>query len=110
MTKPEIEFPQGPAPTELVSTDLVIGDGDVAVAGGDEPAQLRPAAPQLHDRGLGQRQFLRLAPLGPPPVRLPRDRLGLLGGLGDAAGQHGDTVRGQQVTGLVLEEIHEQAP
>ncbi|PHV68401.1 FKBP-type peptidyl-prolyl cis-trans isomerase [Williamsia muralis] len=34
MTKPEIEFPQGPAPTELVSTDLVIGDGDVAVAGG----------------------------------------------------------------------------
>jgi peptidylprolyl isomerase len=34
MTKPEIEFPQGPAPTELVSTDLVIGDGDAAVAGG----------------------------------------------------------------------------
>src|ERR671917_344662 len=41
---------------------------------------------------------------------LAGDRLRLLGGLGDAAGEHGDTVRGQQVTGLVLEEIHEQAP
>ena len=36
--------------------------------------------------------------------------LGLLGGLGDAAREHGHAVRGQQVTGLVLEEIHEQAP
>ena len=41
---------------------------------------------------------------------LPRDRLRLLGRLGDAAGEHGHAVRGQQVTGLVLEEIHEQAP
>ncbi len=30
--------------------------------------------------------------------------------LGDTAGEHGNAVRGQQVTGLVLEEIHEQAP
>src|SRR3712207_4436342 len=41
---------------------------------------------------------------------LPGDRLRLLGRLGDATGEHGDTVRGQQVTGLVLEEIHEQGP
>ena len=34
----------------------------------------------------------------------------LLGRLGDAAGKHGHAVRGQQVTRLVLEEIHEKAP
>lgn len=34
MTKPEIEFPGGEAPTELVITDLSIGDGEEAVAGG----------------------------------------------------------------------------
>lgn len=33
-TKPEIEFPDGPAPTELVITDLVVGDGAEAVPGG----------------------------------------------------------------------------
>jgi peptidylprolyl isomerase len=33
-TKPEIEFPDGPAPTELVITDLVIGEGDEAQPGG----------------------------------------------------------------------------
>ena len=41
---------------------------------------------------------------------LAGDRLGLFGCLGDTAGERGHTVRGQQVTGLVLEEIHEQAP
>ncbi|MBN3510416.1 MULTISPECIES: FKBP-type peptidyl-prolyl cis-trans isomerase [Mycobacteriaceae] len=33
-TKPDIEFPDGPAPTELVVTDLVVGDGPEAVPGG----------------------------------------------------------------------------
>lgn len=33
-TKPEIEFIEGPAPTELVITDLVVGDGAEAVPGG----------------------------------------------------------------------------
>lgn len=32
-TKPEIEFPEGPAPGELVIEDLVIGDGPEAVPG-----------------------------------------------------------------------------
>lgn len=32
--KPEIEFPTGPAPTELVITDLIVGDGAEAVPGG----------------------------------------------------------------------------
>ena len=31
--KPDIEFPGGPAPTELVITDLVVGDGSEAVPG-----------------------------------------------------------------------------
>ena len=34
-TKPEIEFPDGPAPAELVITDLVVGDGAEAVPGGN---------------------------------------------------------------------------
>jgi peptidylprolyl isomerase len=33
-TKPEIEFIEGPAPTELVITDLMVGEGAEAVAGG----------------------------------------------------------------------------
>ena len=33
-TKPEIEFIEGPAPEELVITDLVVGEGAEAVAGG----------------------------------------------------------------------------
>lgn len=33
-SKPEIEFIEGPAPDELVITDLVVGDGAEAVAGG----------------------------------------------------------------------------
>ncbi len=33
-SKPEIDFQEGPAPTELVTTDLVIGDGPEAVAHG----------------------------------------------------------------------------
>ncbi|CRZ18713.1 FKBP-type peptidyl-prolyl cis-trans isomerase [Mycolicibacterium neworleansense] len=33
-TKPDIEFPDVPAPTELVITDLVVGDGPEAVPGG----------------------------------------------------------------------------
>lgn len=32
-TKPEIDFIEGPAPTELVITDIVVGDGTEAVAG-----------------------------------------------------------------------------
>jgi peptidylprolyl isomerase len=33
-TKPEIEFPDGPAPSELVIEDVTIGDGTEAVPGG----------------------------------------------------------------------------
>ena len=33
-TKPEIDFIEGPAPDTLVITDLVVGDGATAVAGG----------------------------------------------------------------------------
>lgn len=33
--KPEIEFPDGPPPTELVITDLVVGEGAEAVPGGN---------------------------------------------------------------------------
>ena len=33
-SKPEIDFIDGPAPTELVITDLVVGDGAEAVPGG----------------------------------------------------------------------------
>ena len=33
-TKPEIDFIEGPAPDDLVITDLVVGDGAEAVAGG----------------------------------------------------------------------------
>lgn len=32
--KPEVEFPEGPAPAELQIVDLVIGDGPEAVPGG----------------------------------------------------------------------------
>ena len=32
-TKPDIEFPEGPAPTDLVMTDLVVGDGPEAKPG-----------------------------------------------------------------------------
>jgi len=32
-SKPEIDFIEGPAPTELLITDLVVGDGDQAVPG-----------------------------------------------------------------------------
>ncbi|KAB1657287.1 FKBP-type peptidyl-prolyl cis-trans isomerase [Pseudoclavibacter chungangensis] len=31
-TKPEIEFPEGPAPAELVIEDIIIGDGPEALA------------------------------------------------------------------------------
>lgn len=34
MSKPEIEFIEGPAPTELVITDLIVGEGAEAVPGG----------------------------------------------------------------------------
>ena len=34
MTKPQIEAQTGPAPEELVSVDLVVGDGEEAKAGG----------------------------------------------------------------------------
>jgi peptidylprolyl isomerase len=32
-SKPEIEFIEGPAPAELVITDIIVGEGDEAVAG-----------------------------------------------------------------------------
>lgn len=32
-TKPDIECPEGPAPTELIITDLVVGEGAEAVPG-----------------------------------------------------------------------------
>ncbi len=32
-TKPEIDFIEGPAPTELVITDLIVGDGKEATPG-----------------------------------------------------------------------------
>ncbi len=32
--KPEVDAPEGPAPTELVIEDIVVGDGATAVAGG----------------------------------------------------------------------------
>lgn len=34
MSKPEVEFQEGPAPTELVIKDITIGDGAEAIAGG----------------------------------------------------------------------------
>ena len=34
MQPPEFDFPEGPAPTELVITDLIVGTGAEAVAGG----------------------------------------------------------------------------
>ena len=33
-TKPEVEFPNGPAPVDLVIDDVVVGEGDEAVPGG----------------------------------------------------------------------------
>ncbi len=33
-SKPEVDFPTGPAPAELVISDLVVGDGAEAVPGG----------------------------------------------------------------------------
>ena len=35
MEKPEIDFPEGPAPDELVAVDLVVGDGAEAALGSD---------------------------------------------------------------------------
>lgn len=34
MDKPEIEFPDFPAPSDLVSEDLIVGEGEEAVPGG----------------------------------------------------------------------------
>lgn len=34
MEAPIIDFPEGPAPTELVIEDIIVGDGAEAVAGG----------------------------------------------------------------------------
>jgi peptidylprolyl isomerase len=31
--KPEVDFYEGPTPTELIITDITVGDGDEAVAG-----------------------------------------------------------------------------
>ncbi|NLD85097.1 MAG: FKBP-type peptidyl-prolyl cis-trans isomerase [Actinomycetales bacterium] len=35
MEKPEIDLPEGPAPTELVAEDITVGEGNEAVAGGN---------------------------------------------------------------------------
>ena len=35
MEKPEIDMPEGPAPTELVTEDITVGEGNEAVAGGN---------------------------------------------------------------------------
>ena len=35
MEKPEIDMPEGPAPTELVAEDITVGEGNEAVAGGN---------------------------------------------------------------------------
>lgn len=35
MEKPEIDFPDGPPPTELVLTDIIVGDGAEARPGGN---------------------------------------------------------------------------
>jgi FKBP-type peptidyl-prolyl cis-trans isomerase len=35
MDKPEIDMPTGPAPTDLVTEDLTVGEGAEAVAGGN---------------------------------------------------------------------------
>jgi peptidylprolyl isomerase len=32
-TKPEVDFYEGPIPTDLIITDLIVGDGDEAVSG-----------------------------------------------------------------------------
>ena len=32
-TKPEVDFPDGPAPSQLVIEDIIVGDGPEAVAG-----------------------------------------------------------------------------
>ena len=65
---------------------------------------------ELHATGLAAAAHLHLRLDDDGLPDLAGDRLRLLGRLGDAAGEHGDAVRGQQVTGLVLEEIHEQGP
>ena len=44
-SKPEIEFPTGPAPAQLVSQDLVVGDGPEAVPGGTVEVHYDPANP-----------------------------------------------------------------
>jgi peptidylprolyl isomerase len=33
-SKPEIDFPDGPAPAELLIEDVIVGDGDEAIPGG----------------------------------------------------------------------------
>jgi len=48
-TKPEIEFPDGPAPTELVIKDLVVGDGPEAESGGTVEVHYQGKLTTLHD-------------------------------------------------------------
>ena len=43
-SKPEIDFPEGPAPDDLVIEDITIGDGAEAVAGGTVHSWPRAAA------------------------------------------------------------------
>ena len=60
-TKPEIEFIEGPAPDTLVITDLVVGDGAEAVAGGRVEvleSEDKEAAKEIHRKTL--RMYLTL--------------------------------------------------
>ena len=112
-------------PVEQVGEVVLLGD--VAGLGhhhlvGDVPLDVQPedvlgarlgvlgVVGELDAAGLAAAAHLHLRLDDDGRGDLARDRLRLLGRLGDAAGEHGHAVRGQQVTGLVLEEIHEQAP
>ncbi len=117
---------EGPVrPVEQVGEVVLLGDlrglghhhavGDVPLdveaqdVLGPRPGVLG-AVGELHAAGLAAAAGLHLRLDHDGRGDLPGDGFRLLGGLGDPAGKHGNAVRGQHVTGLVLEEIHEQAP
>jgi hypothetical protein len=86
-------------PLDVQAEDVLGAGARLVRVGGELDAAGLAAATRL-DLGLHD-------DLGPD---LAGDRLGLLRCLRHTTGEHGDAVRGQQVTGLVLEEIHGQAP
>ena len=92
LEKPELDMP--------VQPEDVLGAGP-GLAG---------VGRQLHAAGLAAAAHLHLRLDDDLTPDLAGDRLRLLRRLGDATGKHGDTVGSQQVTSLVLEEIHEQGP